>query len=92
MPLWHSIIAPDISAGKRVVIAAHGNSLRALVKYLDNISDGEITELNIPTGVPLVYDLTKDLKPIKHADSIGPISVYYIIIHRFLNVFHTFRM
>jgi 2,3-bisphosphoglycerate-dependent phosphoglycerate mutase len=78
LPLWHSAIAPDISSGKRVVIAAHGNSLRALVKYLDNISDAEITELNIPTGVPLVYDLTKDLKPIKHADSIGPLSGRYI--------------
>jgi len=78
LPLWHSTIAPDIAAGKRVVIAAHGNSLRALVKYLDNISDAEITELNIPTGVPLVYDLTKDLKPIKHADSIGPLSGRYV--------------
>ena len=55
-----------MKAGKRVIIAAHGNSLRALVKYLDNISDAEIAELNIPTGVPLVYELDANLKPIKH--------------------------
>lgn len=66
LPYWHKTIAPVIKSGKRVVIAAHGNSLRALVKYLDNISDVDITELNIPTGVPLVYELDKDLKPIKH--------------------------
>jgi 2,3-bisphosphoglycerate-dependent phosphoglycerate mutase len=65
LPAWHNVIAPDIKAGKRVVIAAHGNSLRALVKYLDNISDDEIVGLNIPTGVPLVYDLDEELKPIK---------------------------
>lgn len=66
LPYWHESIAPVIKSGKRVIIAAHGNSLRALVKYLDNISEAEITELNIPTGVPLVYELDKDLKPIKH--------------------------
>ena len=66
LPLWHQTIAPTIQSGKRVVIAAHGNSLRALVKYLDNISDEEIVGLNIPTGVPLVYELDEDLKPIKH--------------------------
>ncbi|MFA7288001.1 MAG: 2,3-diphosphoglycerate-dependent phosphoglycerate mutase [Melioribacteraceae bacterium] len=66
LPYWHETIAPDIKAGKNVVIAAHGNSLRALVKYLDNVSDEEIVELNIPTGVPLVYELDNDLKPIKH--------------------------
>ncbi|MCS6994533.1 MAG: 2,3-diphosphoglycerate-dependent phosphoglycerate mutase [Anaerolineales bacterium] len=65
LPYWHSEIAPTIQSGKRVLIAAHGNSLRALVKYLDNISDAEITELNIPTGIPLVYELTADLKPVK---------------------------
>ena len=59
-------IAPDVRAGKRVVIAAHGNSLRALVKYLDNISDEDIPELNIPTGIPLVYELDDDLLPIRH--------------------------
>jgi 2,3-bisphosphoglycerate-dependent phosphoglycerate mutase len=66
LPYWHSSLAPVIQSGKRMIIAAHGNSIRALVKYLDNISDGEITELNIPTGLPLVYELDEDLKPIKH--------------------------
>lgn len=66
LPLWHDTIAPQITAGKRVVIAAHGNSLRALVKYLDNVSDEEIVGLNIPTGVPLVYELDDQLKPIRH--------------------------
>ncbi|PWH12580.1 MAG: 2,3-diphosphoglycerate-dependent phosphoglycerate mutase [Anaerolineae bacterium] len=65
LPYWHSDIAPTILSGKRVLIAAHGNSLRAMVKYLDNISDAEITELNIPTGIPLVYELDADLKPVK---------------------------
>jgi 2,3-bisphosphoglycerate-dependent phosphoglycerate mutase len=65
LPYWQSAIAPDIRAGKRVIIAAHGNSLRALVKYLDNISDQEIVELNIPTGIPLVYLLNEDLKPLQ---------------------------
>jgi 2,3-bisphosphoglycerate-dependent phosphoglycerate mutase len=58
------VIAPEIKAGKRVVIVAHGNSLRALVKYLENISDDKIVELNIPTGIPLVYSLNEDLKPL----------------------------
>jgi len=66
LPYWHDTIAPAIKIGKKVIIAAHGNSLRALVKYLDNVSESEITELNIPTGVPLVYELDADLKPIKH--------------------------
>ncbi len=66
LPYWHETIAPAIKEGKRVIIAAHGNSLRALVKYLDNISEEEIVELNIPTGIPLVYELDKKLKPIKH--------------------------
>ncbi len=66
LPYWHSTIAPMVKSGQRVLIAAHGNSLRALVKYLDNISDVEIPELNIPTGIPLVYELTTDLKPIQH--------------------------
>jgi 2,3-bisphosphoglycerate-dependent phosphoglycerate mutase len=65
LPYWHSAIAPDIKAGKRVLIAAHGNSLRALVKYLDGISDEDIVELNIPTGVPLVYELDEQLQPAK---------------------------
>jgi 2,3-bisphosphoglycerate-dependent phosphoglycerate mutase len=67
LPYWHDTIAPVVCTGQRVVIAAHGNSLRALVKYLDNISDDDIVELNIPTGVPLVYELDADLKPISHA-------------------------
>jgi len=66
LPLWHESIAPMVKSGNRVIIAAHGNSLRALVKYLDNISDSEIVGLNIPTGVPLVYELDESLKPIKH--------------------------
>ena len=64
LPFWHDTIAPMVKSGKRVIIAAHGNSLRALVKYLDNISEADIVELNIPTGIPLVYELDKDLKPI----------------------------
>eukprot|EP01101_Sappina_pedata_P004261 TRINITY_DN1778_c0_g1_i1.p1 TRINITY_DN1778_c0_g1~~TRINITY_DN1778_c0_g1_i1.p1 ORF type:complete len:269 (+),score=132.19 TRINITY_DN1778_c0_g1_i1:47-808(+) len=63
---WHDKIASDIKEGKKVLVVAHGNSLRALVKYLDNTSEEEILELNIPTGVPLVYELDADLKPIKH--------------------------
>ena len=66
LPLWHDTIAPTVKSGKRVLIAAHGNSLRALVKYLDNIPEAEIVELNIPTGVPLVYELDDSLKPITH--------------------------
>jgi 2,3-bisphosphoglycerate-dependent phosphoglycerate mutase len=66
LPYWHSTLAPTIQSGKRVTIIAHGNSIRAMVKYLDNISDEAIPELNIPTGIPLVYELDKDLKPIKH--------------------------
>ena len=66
LPLWHEMIAPNIQSGKKVLIVAHGNSLRALVKYLDKISDEEIVELNIPTGVPLVYELDDELNPIKH--------------------------
>ena len=65
LPLWHETIAPAVRAGQRVLIAAHGNSLRALVKYLDNISDEAIVELNIPTGMPLIYELDDDLKPIR---------------------------
>lgn len=66
VPYWKDTIAPDVKAGKRVLIAAHGNSLRALVKYLDGISDADIIELNIPTGIPLVYELDENLKPIRN--------------------------
>ena len=65
-PLWEDEIVPQIKAGKRVLIAAHGNSIRALIKYLDNVPDEEITELNIPTAIPLVYEFDADFKPIKH--------------------------
>lgn len=66
LPYWHETIAPAVRSGQRVIVAAHGNSLRGLVKYLDNIPDEEIVELNIPTGIPLVYELDQDLKPIRH--------------------------
>lgn len=66
LPYWNTTIAPQVQAGKSVIIAAHGNSLRALVKYLDNISDEDILNCNIPTGVPLVYELDDNLKPIKN--------------------------
>jgi len=66
LPYWQEAIAPAITSGKRVIVAAHGNSLRALVKFLDNISDAEISDLNIPTGVPLVYELNASLEPITH--------------------------
>jgi len=65
LPAWHQTIAPAVRSGQRVLIAAHGNSLRALVKFLDNIPDADIVGLNIPTGIPLVYELTDDLAPIK---------------------------
>ncbi|HEV8538983.1 MAG TPA: 2,3-diphosphoglycerate-dependent phosphoglycerate mutase [Bacteroidota bacterium] len=63
VPYWQDVVAPAIKSGKRVIIAAHGNSLRALVKYLDNIPDDKIVDVNIPTGIPLVYDLDDNLKP-----------------------------
>lgn len=66
LPCWHEVIAPTVQSGKRVIIAAHGNSLRALVKYLDNIADDVIPGVNIPTGMPLVYELDEALKPIRN--------------------------
>ena len=66
IPFWSEALAPAIQSGKRVVVAAHGNSIRALVKYLDGISDADIVGLNIPNGIPLVYELDADLKPIRH--------------------------
>jgi len=66
MPYWHATIAPVIKSGQRAVIAAHGNSLRALVMYLDDVSESEIVELNIPTGIPLVYEMDDDLTPLRH--------------------------
>src|SRR2546425_1315091 len=66
IPYWNSAIAPAVRAGRRVLIAAHGNSLRALIKHLDGVGDAEIVALNVPTGIPLVYELDRDLKPLKH--------------------------
>jgi 2,3-bisphosphoglycerate-dependent phosphoglycerate mutase len=65
LPYWHGTIVPEIRAGKRVLIAAHGNSLRALIKHLDGVSEEEIVELNVPTGIPLVYELDRDLRPLR---------------------------
>ena len=65
MPYWHETLAPAVKSGKRIVVVAHGNTIRAMVKYLGSVSDTDIVELNIPTGVPLVYELTAELKPIK---------------------------
>jgi 2,3-bisphosphoglycerate-dependent phosphoglycerate mutase len=66
LPYWHGSIAPAIASGSRVLVAAHGNSLRALVKYLDHVDERTIVELNIPTGIPLVYELDDDLRPLRH--------------------------
>jgi 2,3-bisphosphoglycerate-dependent phosphoglycerate mutase len=66
LPYWYDEIAPAILSGKKVMVAAHGNSIRAIIKYLDNVPEKEIVELNIPTGIPLVYELDEQLKPIKH--------------------------
>src|SRR5262249_3089055 len=66
LPFWHEVLGPKIKAGERLLLAAHGNSLRALVKYLDGMTEEAIIGLNIPTGVPLVYELDANLKPIKH--------------------------
>jgi 2,3-bisphosphoglycerate-dependent phosphoglycerate mutase len=66
IPFWTESMAPAIKAGKQIVVAAHGNSIRALIKYLDNISDDDIVNLNIPNGIPLVYELDANLKPIQH--------------------------
>jgi len=75
LPYWNGTIGPAVRAGKRVLIAAHGNSLRALVKHLDGISEDEIVGLNIPTGVPLVYELDEDLRPVRHCYLGDPAAV-----------------
>jgi len=75
LPFWNETIAPSIRAGRRVLIAAHGNSLRALIKHLDKISDNDIVELNIPTGQPLVYTLDENLKPISRAYLADPVAI-----------------
>jgi len=78
LPYWQDEIVPTIKSGKNVLIAAHGNSLRALVMHLDGISEDDITELNIPTAIPLVYELDDDMKPIPHADGIAPVTGRYV--------------
>lgn len=75
---WNEKLVPLIKSGKKVIIAAHGNTLRALVKHLDGISSDEITGLNIPTGIPLVYELDEDMKPIPHKDAIAPLTGLYL--------------
>ena len=75
---WHNTLVPEIKSGKKILIAAHGNTLRALVKHLDNISEDDITGLNIPTGVPLVYELDEDMNPIPSDDAIAPLQGRYL--------------
>jgi 2,3-bisphosphoglycerate-dependent phosphoglycerate mutase len=75
---WEENLVPAIKSGKKIIIAAHGNTLRALVKHLDDISSESITGLNIPTGVPLIYELDEDLKPIAHPDAIAPLTGRYL--------------
>jgi 2,3-bisphosphoglycerate-dependent phosphoglycerate mutase len=91
LPFFERKIVPEILSGKKVIIAAHGNSLRALVKYLDNIPEDVIAELNIPTAVPLIYHLDLNLKPIRNENSFAPLSVYnqfYIYPNIFSYVFY----
>lgn len=78
LPYWDDKIVPDLKDGKTVLVAAHGNSLRALVKHLDGIDESEIAELNIPTGTPLVYQLDEDLKPIPQEGAIAPLQGKYL--------------
>jgi len=78
MPDWENVMVPAIKSGKKIIIAAHGNTLRALVKHLDGISEDEICGLNIPTAVPLVYELDEDMKPIPHPDAIAPLQGHYL--------------
>ena len=78
VPFWESDIAPELKSGKTVLIAAHGNSLRALVKHLDGIDEGEISDLNIPTGTPLVYELDDDMKPIPQEGAFSPLQGRYL--------------
>eukprot|EP00301_Raphidiophrys_heterophryoidea_P015213 c23760_g1_i1.p1 GENE.c23760_g1_i1~~c23760_g1_i1.p1 ORF type:complete len:274 (-),score=65.81 c23760_g1_i1:81-854(-) len=78
LPLWESEIAPAIRAGKRILIAAHGNSIRAICKHLDNISEEDIPALEIPTGIPLVYTLDENLRPIRTAESAGILSAKFV--------------
>jgi len=66
LPYWHEVLAPAVQAGQRVLVVAHGNSLRALIKYLDDMSDAAIVELNVPNGVPLVYEFDDRMRPLRH--------------------------
>jgi 2,3-bisphosphoglycerate-dependent phosphoglycerate mutase len=75
LPYWHEVIASLIRSGKRVIISAHGNSIRALVKYIDGVSDVDIVNLNIPTGIPLIYELDEELKPVKHFYLGDPVEI-----------------
>jgi 2,3-bisphosphoglycerate-dependent phosphoglycerate mutase len=75
LPYWYEVLVPAIKAGRSILVTSHGNSIRALVKYLDNIGDKEITTLNIPTGVPLVYELDDDLHPLRHYYLADPAEV-----------------
>jgi 2,3-bisphosphoglycerate-dependent phosphoglycerate mutase len=78
MPLWRETLVPIVKSGRRLLIVAHGNSLRALVKSIDGISNEDIVSLNIPTGVPLVYEFDADFRPIRHPDAIAPLSGRYV--------------
>mmetsp|Transcript_20900 Transcript_20900/g.32759 ORF Transcript_20900/g.32759 Transcript_20900/m.32759 type:complete len:202 (+) Transcript_20900:194-799(+) len=78
MPLWNDVLVPIVKSGKKLLVSAHGNTLRALVKHLDDIPEDVIANLNIPTSVPLVYELDDDLKPIKHPEAFAPMSGRYL--------------
>ena len=78
LPFWESDIKPDVASGKKVLVAAHGNSLRSLVMYLDDISEEDITGLNIPTGAPLAYDFDKDMNVVPHPDAVAPLRGRYL--------------
>ena len=79
LPYWQGAIVPALKRGKTVLVAAHGNSIRGILKYLDDISDEEITKLEIPTGVPLVYKVDKDMKPIKSELAVAPLTGYFLV-------------
>jgi len=78
LPCWHGDIVPALKRGKTVLVAAHGNSIRGICKHLDDISDAEITGLEIPTGIPLIYRLDKDLRPIKNDRCVGLLGGYFL--------------
>lgn len=78
VPYFENVIVPQIQSGKKVLIVAHGNSLRGLLKHIDNISDSGVSELNIPTAAPLIYELDDNMKPIQHPDAIAPLKGRYL--------------